>query len=138
MKMQFSNPLDRIREAVSFDTNTETEPEPPTVITHAEAVEILSSERRRWVIEFLADQEPTATVTLSDLAEHVASRENACTVRELSSQERERVYVALYQSHLGTLDDVIDYDNDRKTITPTRAPARLWTAYQSFQRELER
>lgn len=55
MKMQFSYSLDRIREAVSFDTNTET---PPNVIMHAGAVEILSSQRRRFVIECLSDQEP--------------------------------------------------------------------------------
>jgi hypothetical protein len=79
-----------------------------------------------------------ATITLSTLAEHVAARENSCTVRELSSQERERVYVALYQSHLDTLDEIIEYNNDRKTITPTSTPTRLWMAYQAFQRELER
>jgi hypothetical protein len=133
MKMQFRNPLDRLRKAVSLDTNTET---PRTVITHAEAVEILSSERRRWVIEYLASKEPDATVTLSELSEHVAARENACTVRELSSQQRERVYVALYQSHLDTLKNVVEYDNDRKTITPTTAPQQLWDAYRAFQQSL--
>lgn len=135
MKMQFSNPLDRLRKAVSLDTNKNPDP-PVTAITHDEAVDIMASERRRWVIEYLAGEEPTATVTLSELSEHVAARENDCTIRELSSQQRERVYVALYQSHLGTLDNVIEYDNDRKTIRPT--DTRLWTAYQSFQGELER
>jgi hypothetical protein len=137
MKMQFRNPLDRLRKAVSLDTNKNADP-PVTAITHDEAVDIMASERRRWVIEYLAGKEPTATVTLSELSEHIAARENSCTIRELSSQERERVYVALYQSHLNTLSDVIDYDNNRKTITPTTTPARLWTAYQSFQRELDR
>lgn len=48
------------------------------------------------------------------------------------------MYVALYQSHLDTLDEIIEYNNDRKTITPTSTPTRLWMAYQAFQRELER
>jgi hypothetical protein len=137
MKMQISNPLNRLRDAVSLGTSAEPEP-PATPITHDEAVDIMSSERRRWVIEFLADQEPDATITLSELSEHVAARENDCSIRELSSQERERVYVALYQSHLDTLNEIIEYDKDRKTIIPTETPAQLWKAYRAFQEELTR
>jgi len=30
------------------------------------------------------------------------------------------------------MDAIIDYNRDRGTITPTEAPARLWTAYVDF------
>ena len=87
--------------------------------------------------EYLAEQPPDGTVTISDLSEHVAARENNCTVTELSSTQRERVYVSLYQTHLITMDSVIDYDRGRGTITPTEAPARLWSVYQDFCSQLD-
>lgn len=94
---------------------------------------ILSSDRRRWAIEYLADQPADSTVTVSDLAEFVAARENDCTVEELSSKQRERVYISLVQSHLITMQgSVLGYDEDRKSITPTNTPARLWAAYRAF------
>jgi hypothetical protein len=71
-------------------------------------------------------------VTISDLSEHVVARENDCTVMELSSKQRERVYVSLYQTHLLTMDSIIEYNRDRGTITPTEAPGCLWRAYQDF------
>jgi hypothetical protein len=88
-------------------------------------------------VEYLAEQPPDGTVTISDLSEHVAARENNCTVTELSSTQRERVYVSLYQTHLITMDSVIDYDRGRGTITPTEAPARLWSVYQDFCSQLD-
>lgn len=95
-------------------------------------MDILSSERRRWAIEYLANQPPDDVVTVSDLAEAVAAEENECTVKELSSKQRERVYVSLYQTHLITMDSIIEYNPDRGTITPTEAPQQLWNAYRSF------
>lgn len=85
----------------------------------------------------MSDQPPDETVTISDLSEYVAARENDCTVMELSSTQRERVYVTLYQTHLLTMDSIIDYNRDRGTITPTEAPARLWKAYQDFCTRLD-
>jgi hypothetical protein len=55
---------------------------------------------------------------LSDLAEHIASIENDKPVASLSSSERKRVYICLYQSHLPKMADanVIDYNQARGTI----------------------
>lgn len=77
--------------------------------------DILRNERRREVLEFLRD---ARTTTLSELAEHVAARENDKPVRELTSSERKRVYVSLYQSHLGKMAEagVIDYDRSRGSV----------------------
>ena len=77
--------------------------------------DILRNERRRQVLQFLREHPRT---TLSDLAEHVASLENDKPIHDLTSSERKRVYVGLYQCHLPKMDDVgvIDYDRSRGTI----------------------
>ncbi|WP_449406672.1 DUF7344 domain-containing protein [Natronorubrum thiooxidans] len=62
-----------------------------TPIDHSEVLTILSSDRRRWAIEYLAEQPPNDVVTVSDLAEEVAARENDCTVNELTTK-RTRLY----------------------------------------------
>ena len=78
--------------------------------------EVLKNERRRRVLKYLAANE--GTVSLSDIAEHIAAIENDKPEKALSSQERKRVYVGLYQCHLPKMDDtnVIDFDGIRGTI----------------------
>ena len=74
---------------------------------------ILKNERRRRVLKYVLDAE--GRVTLSDVAEHVAAIENDTTPARLGSQQRKRVYIGLYQSHLPKMDDagVIEFDRDR-------------------------
>ena len=78
--------------------------------------EVLKNERRRHVLAYLKDN--PGTVSLSDIAEHIAAIENNKSVQALSSQERKRVYVGLYQCHLPKMDDtdVVDFDGNRGTI----------------------
>jgi len=78
--------------------------------------EVLKNERRRRVLQFLRDS--PGTVSLSDVAEHIAAIENDKPEKALSSQERKRVYVGLYQCHLPKMDDtdVVDFDGNRGTI----------------------
>lgn len=78
--------------------------------------DLLSNERRRRVLRFLCGE--SASTTLGELAEYVAAIENGKSVRALSSAERKRVYIVLYQCHLPKLDDagVIEFDENRKTI----------------------
>lgn len=137
MKMEFTNLIGRLRSAVTSSNHTHNSQSHVTDIDHSDAMDILSSKRRRWAIEALADHPPDATVTVSDLAEEVAARENNCSVAELSSKERERVYISMVQTHLISMDDIVDYREDRKTITPTETPQRLWRAYRAFQRSLD-
>jgi hypothetical protein len=82
-----------------------------------EVFELLKNERRRRVIEYLKDEDDGET-TLDVLAEHIAALENDIDVRQLSSSQRKRVYIALYQCHLPKMDNfgVIDYDKDRGTV----------------------
>lgn len=86
---------------------------------------LLSVERRRRVIAYLDDNEGETTV--GELAEEIAAIENNTEVRLLSSQQRKRVYVGLYQCHLPKLDDadVIEFDNARGTVTRRPNAAQL-------------
>ncbi|TYL39506.1 hypothetical protein CV102_04205 [Natronococcus pandeyae] len=81
-----------------------------------EIFHILQNERRRMVLEYL--QEAEDSVRMRDVAEQVAAWENGTTVEELSSDERQRVYIPLYQSHLPKLDKagIIDYQQNRGIV----------------------
>ncbi len=94
--------------------------DPPRTIAKDTAFHLLQNGRRRAVLRMLiacgGDD-----VSMREVAEHVAAWENDTTVPRLTSMERQRVYIALYQSHLPKLDDhgVIEYDRDRGTLRPT-------------------
>ncbi|RQH00370.1 DUF7344 domain-containing protein [Natrarchaeobius oligotrophus] len=79
--------------------------------------ELLKNRRRREVLAYLLEAEET--VTLGELAEQIAAWENDTEVNALSSDQRKRVYVALYQTHLPKMDDagIVEYDQDRGLIT---------------------
>lgn len=78
--------------------------------------DILSSPRRRYVLYYLRQvDEP---IELTALAEQVAAWENQTDTESLSDQQRKRVYVSLYQTHVPKLDDagVVRYDQDEGTV----------------------
>jgi hypothetical protein len=84
--------------------------------TTDEAYEILSYKRRRYAVHYLKQvDEP---ISVQELAEQVAAWEHDKPIEALDSQERKRVYVSLYQSHLSTLDEVgvVEYDDDRGEV----------------------
>ncbi|MXR52963.1 hypothetical protein GRX03_15290 [Halovenus sp. WSH3] len=103
-------------------------------LSKAEVFELLSADRRQAVLLYLDTAE--GTVQLGELAEHIASQECNCTPAELSSQQRKRAYVGLYQCHLPKMADagVIDYDSDRGTIDLTERSDRL-LEYLYFEEE---
>ncbi len=79
--------------------------------------ELLKNRRRREVLAYLLESDET--VTLGELAEQIAAWENDTEVSALSSDQRKRVYVALYQTHLPKMDDagIVEYDQDRGLIS---------------------
>lgn len=91
---------------------TEQQPEPLSLDL---VFEILKNSRRREVIHYLRDHEADERVSLGELAEHVAAIENDTTTDQLTSSQRKRVYVGLYQCHLPKMDDmgVVDFNQDR-------------------------
>jgi hypothetical protein len=79
--------------------------------------ELLKNRRRREVLAYLLEADET--VTLGELAEQIAAWENDTEINALNSDQRKRVYVALYQTHLPKMDDagIVEYDQDRGLIT---------------------
>jgi hypothetical protein len=74
--------------------------------------ELLSNHRRRMVLYYLRTRgEP---VGIQELATEIASMENDVPAEELTSQQRKRVYVSLYQTHLPKMAEMntIEYDKD--------------------------
>ncbi|WP_144797993.1 DUF7344 domain-containing protein [Halorubrum depositum] len=94
-------------------------------LTKGEIFDLLKNKRRRTVIRYLRENDGEAV--LNDLAEHIAAKENDTTVRQLSSDQRKRVYIGLYQCHLPKMDSlgVIDYDKNRGTIELQASVAQL-------------
>lgn len=95
--------------------------------------EILKNPRRRQVVQQLRDHGETE---LGELAEFIAADENDTTVEALSADERKRVYIGLYQTHLPKMDDagVVTYDQDRGVVAPGPAIDQL-TAYLGANEE---
>jgi len=86
---------------------------------------LLQNERRRAVIRYLRDEE--GTVSMRDIAEQVAAWEHDTSVAALDSDERQRVYIPLYQNHLPKLDEegVIEYNQSRGTVERTSVADQL-------------
>jgi len=103
------------------DAGAPSGPAPP--LSKDTIFELLKNQRRRYVLQYLADD--PGPVRLRDLAERIAAWENDKPMSALSSDERKRVYVGLYQCHLTKMDDarVVEFNQDRGLISlGERAP----------------
>lgn len=89
-------------------------------LTIDDGLEVLNNPRRRYVL-YLLEQQPTG-MSIGDLADRVAAWEQNTDVDSLTKQQRKRVYVSLYQTHIIKMDDlgVVDFDHDagRVQLTP--------------------
>lgn len=88
-------------------------------LTKDDVLDLLSNSRRRYVIYFLEQWDGTAS--LNDLAYNIASRETGIPVDDLSEDDKRRVYISLYQTHLPKLDlyGLVEYDKDDRTVSLT-------------------
>jgi hypothetical protein len=95
------------------------EREPSADLSTEDVYEVLSNRRRRYAIHYL--KQTGEPVDVSTIAEQVAAWENGKPIEELDSQERKRVYISLYQSHLPTLEKrgLVAYDDDRGIVELT-------------------
>lgn len=109
-------------QSASRDTETADHQDPlePDDIYH-----LLQTRRRRDVLRYLHADD--GRVRLRELAEQIAAWEAETTVENLTSSQRQRVYISLYQTHLPKLDThgIIEYDKDRGTIEPTPRVSEL-------------
>lgn len=99
-----------------FGARSSSDSEP---LSSDEVFEILSNHRRRMVLYYL--RQNGEFLTVNELAEKIAATENEVPVDELTSQQRKRVYVSLYQTHLPKMaqTNVIDYDEDEGVVRLT-------------------
>lgn len=93
-----------------------TEEASPASIPLDQVFGILKNQRRRHVLQYLYGVEEP--VSLSEVAEQIAAWENDKEVRQITSSERKRVYVGLYQCHLPKMDgvDVVSFNKPRGLI----------------------
>jgi hypothetical protein len=98
------------------EETSDTDEQSPEALPLDQAFGILKNQRRRHVLEYL--YEADGAVSLSEVAEQIAAWENDKEVRQISSSERKRVYVGLYQCHLPKMDDVgvISFNKPRGII----------------------
>lgn len=117
----------RVNDAVEDDdlsaSETTGHPDEPPVEPSAviqlpldELFDLLQNQRRRYVLRYLDTAE--GQVTLSELAEQIAAWENDKPVKSITSSERKRVYVGLYQGHLPKMDGmgVISFNKPRGLV----------------------
>lgn len=109
--------------AITNSTRTETTEQPERAareesLSRSEIFEILSNDRRQYVIKFLLEQPEEYSAPLGEVVDYVAERENGVSNAELDTAQRKRVYTALRQCHLPKLDDygVVTYDNLRSEV----------------------
>ncbi|MFC4552054.1 MULTISPECIES: DUF7344 domain-containing protein [Halorussus] len=86
---------------------------------------LLQTERRRNALKYLARHD--GPVEMRDMAEQVAAWEYDTTVEGLTSDQRQRVYIGLYQTHLPKLDEagVVEYNQSRGIVERTPAASQF-------------
>lgn len=97
----------------------EVTPSTDDALSKNELFHLLQNARRRQVLQYLAETDEP--VELRTISKHIATWECDTTHQQLTSTQYQRVYIALYQTHLPTLADagLITYNQSRGTIEHT-------------------
>ncbi|WP_380676862.1 DUF7344 domain-containing protein [Salinigranum sp. GCM10025319] len=84
-----------------------------------ELFQILSNSRRRYIIYYLS--EAGTELSLKELATKIAAAESDIPESRVSTEERQRVYISLYQTHLPKLEEarIASYDDEARTVALT-------------------
>lgn len=120
--------VSRLRDRLSGFWSTDDDQPPEVHVDPDDVYDVLSAERRRLTIEFLAyDIAPHEATDLDALATYVAAREHDVLHDEVTADQRKRAYVNLYQSHLVKLHelDIIEWDRRDGTIRRGRSVEEL-------------
>ncbi|WP_336362021.1 DUF7344 domain-containing protein [Halalkalicoccus salilacus] len=88
-------------------------------LSKEEMFRLLQNSRRRHVLQYLIDSD--GAVQIGDVSEQIAAWESGTSVADITPQQRQRVYIALYQSHLPKLAsaDLITYNQSKGIIEGT-------------------
>lgn len=78
---------------------------------------VLSHHRRRHTLRVLFAYEPP--ITLADLADEVAVRENGTRLDEISAEDVQEIYLSLYHSHIPKLAEagLVQYEQEQDLVT---------------------
>ena len=111
-------------------TDNATQPAETIRIPKDDAFHILQTKRRRAIIRYILACDNQDKFRMRDMVEEIAAWEHDTTVAGLTSQQRQRVYIALYQNHLPKLDehDIIEYNRARGFVRPL-PPIALFAPY---------
>ncbi|WP_121742566.1 DUF7344 domain-containing protein [Natronorubrum halophilum] len=122
----------------SDDPANSTQSDEALTLSQDEIFHILQTSRRRDVIDYLLDK--SGPVKMGEIAEHVAAKENDTTVANLTSTQRQRVYIPLYQSHLSKLDEkgLIEYDKPRGIVRPTDEVEKFRPYLEATNEDIDR
>lgn len=122
-----------LKATLGVSDESRTERVPPTVMprSRSESIsqdvmfDILSNARRRYVLHYL--RQTDGPVDLGELSQELAAWENETSVEELTKQQRKRVYVSLYQTHIQKLADagVVEYDQDSGMVALANGAAEI-------------
>lgn len=102
-------------------------------LSQDQVFDLLSNSRRRFVLHYL--KEADGPVRLSELAAEIAAIENEVSVDELTSQERKRTYVSLYQTHIPKLQDAgaVSYDAETGMVELASGAGEIGEYFQQQQ-----
>lgn len=109
-----------IQKTIANDASTES-----LTIAKDDLFHLLQNSRRRAVLRYFIVHSEREEFNMRTIAEEIAAWENDISVDQLHSDQRQRVYIALYQSHLPKLDEygVIEYNQSRGIVKPTSLTA---------------
>ena len=104
--------------------------------------DLLGDRRRRAVLEFLADQDRDAAVSLSDLADHVTLAERDEKTGTLAGcgdvllGTRRRVRISLRHHHVPKLAaaDAVEFDHETNTVSLRETGADLLGRTRAIER----
>jgi hypothetical protein len=94
-------------------------------LTVNEVTIAIDNPRRRKVLDILDAVD--GPISLDELSRAIASAENDVRLQLVAYDQRQRVYIALYQHHLDKLDAIgaIEYWDQKGEIRPTDATEKL-------------
>lgn len=83
-----------------------------------EALGVLAERRRRLTLRVVREHDES--ITLPDVADEVAVRENGRPLPELSGETVAEVYISIYHDHLPRLVELglLEYDQGRDLVSP--------------------
>ena len=118
--------LNRFKNAVT-PTNR-TSPASTPSVSPSTAYSLLSNERRRLIITYLADMD-ASTTTAREIADYLSS----------TGDDRTAAYISCTQQHLPRLSKagLIEYDEGGKTVHPLASLNAVYEAHKAVERTLD-